>query len=414
VVINENAVVGEQPILGVDDLLGRYFAGGQTESSGTFTLDPKKALERLAQFQLPGPYHWILKVIQSLHLSGAREIKIEAGVHKVVLTADVVPRGFDAMDDLLTQLLADADRSNPALRHLAAGLQGSLAVQPSQIRLLTISEGEQREYVLQSGGWRDGVRQPVAEKGERFELRLVRNMTEKLGHSWFLLNTDIFDLMLGRRGALDKENKVVFELCDYARCEVLLGSRPATARQFGRPRFKGYDIRSDPSPGKAKPSALSTWFSETDLVGNEAHVQHHLAEYVVPADQPGGFQLEPVSHATLTNRLEPEIIRKSAENGLSRAYALRMDLASSALIYYWEDGVILGRQTLASNCPGLVALIDAKDLGKDLTTLQVLDDERLKLILEDVREVGELLREQVRQWLHLMPAQTLVRQRLGL
>lgn len=404
--------MAEQPILGVDDLLGRYRAAGETESSGTFTLDPKKALERLAQFQLPGPYHWVLKVIQSLHLSGARKIRMEAGVHKVLLTANAVPSGFDSMDDLLVQLLADADKSNPALRHLAAGLQGSLAVQPRQIQLHTVSQGERREYVLKAGGWRDGERAAVSTTGEHFELSLIRNLSEKLGHSWFLLNTDIFDLMFGRRGALDKENKVVFEFCDYAQCEITLGNRAVNESLFGRARFKGYDVRSDRNPGAARPSTLSSWFSETDLVAKAAHVHHHLAELVVPSEIAGGFFLETTSHATLTNRIDPQIREKASRNGLSRAYALRMDLAPLTLIFFWEDGVVIGKQTVSGNCPGLVALVNARDLGKDLTTLQVKDDDRLRAVLEEVQQAGEALRQQVRDNLSSMPAQSLIQSKL--
>jgi len=406
--------VSDEPILGVDDLLGRYLAEGRAESSGTFTLDPRKALERLAQFQLPGQYHWILKVVQSLHLSGANSIKIDAGVHKVVVTSDVVPRGFDSIDDLLAQLLADRDHSNPALRHLAAGLQGSLAVSPSQIRLLNVCDGERREFVLRAGGWRDGERSSVPKGSDHFELSLVRNLSEKLGHSWFLLNTDVFDLMFGRRGALNKENKVIFELCDYTRCQVFLGNRPTADRRFGRARFKGYEIREDPDPGKARPPVLSTWFSETNLVQNQAHPLHHLAEIVVPADEPGGFHLVAKSHATVTNRTDPGVVQASLQNGLSRAYALRMDMATDALVYFWEDGVILGRQTFACGCPGVVAIVDAKDLGKDLTTLQVLDDARLKAMMKEVEVAAGRLRNLVKQSLHLMPAQTAVKLRLGL
>jgi hypothetical protein len=52
-----------------------------------------------------------------------------------------VESNLDSMEDLLGQLLADAEHASPALRHLAAGLQGSLAVEPRLICLDTSSEG---------------------------------------------------------------------------------------------------------------------------------------------------------------------------------------------------------------------------------------------------------------------------------
>ena len=143
-------------------------------------------------------------------------------------------------------------------------------------------------------------------------------------------------------------------------------------------------------------------------------MQHHLVELVVPAEEPGGFRLEPESHATVTNRTDPLVEEKCRTNGLVRAYAIRMKLDSSAVVYFWEDGVILGRQTVQGACPGLVALVDATHLGKDLTTLQVKDDKRLKALLQEIKEVGETLRAQVEENMHLMPAKDLIRRRLGL
>ena len=36
------------------------------DSSGTFTMDRLKALEKLAQFQLPGEHHWALKDVKAV------------------------------------------------------------------------------------------------------------------------------------------------------------------------------------------------------------------------------------------------------------------------------------------------------------------------------------------------------------
>jgi len=313
------------------------------------------------------------------------------------------------MDDILTQLLADAVDVDPALRHLAAGLQGSLAVSPSQIRLRTVGDGERREYLLETGGWRETKRQQAAPDEEGFELRLVRNLSEKLGHSWHLLNADIYDLFFGRKGALDRENKVVHGKVDFTRGAVSLKNRSVIKRQFGRPRFKGYDIRSDPNPGETKPPVLTAWFSDTELKEGAAHPFHHLAEKVVPATEPGGFFLAETSDATLTNRIDPAVASAARENGFSRAYAIRFELAALALIYYWEDGVLIGIDRVNLNCPGLVALVDARGLGKDLTTLQILDDHRLEALKVEIAEAGLVLKEQILAHLHLMPKPKVVK-----
>ena len=407
--------VSKDKILGVDDLIGRYRSGGKTDSSGSFTLDPKKALERLAQFSLPDPYKWILKVVQGLHRSGAREIQIDGGVNKVTVLADAAPAGFDNMDDLLTQLIADAEQANPSLRHLAAGLQGSLAVSPNRIRLRLTHQGEIREYVLKSGGWRESEPKPTADKTDRFELELNRNLSEKLGHSWFLLNADIFDLMFGRKAALDKENKQVDGFCKYSACNFLLGGRSCNDRAFGAPRFKGYNIRSDANPGEARPRGLG-FFKSEELVDGVCSPFHHLVEEVVPSREPGGFRLSSTSHTTVTNLDDPGIFTEYSHNGLARACAIRMDLGSLSNVLFWEDGVLIGRETLDNlNCPGFLAIVNARELGKDLTTIQVRKDTvQYRELIEELRATGERLRLKVKENLHLMPPSDRIQQSLDL
>lgn len=399
----------EDKILGLEDLLGRYRADGVADSSGSFTIDPKKAMERLAEASFEDKYYWILKVIQSLHCSGASQIVVDAGVKSVVLKADVVPQGLGSIHELLAQLLSDSRQADPALRHLAAGLQGSLAVSPNEIRLLAVDDGEQREYLLRAGGWRDGDTHPAPGKPSYFELRLIRNLSEKLGASWFLLNTDIFDLLFGKKGALDRENKVIAQLCNYSRCSVVLGKREMQDRQWGLPRFKGYDIHADSSPGTTKPSGFATWIGDIELVDGWAHPQHHLVEMVVPAGEPGaGFLLDPVSHATLTNRQDPEVLSQWQQNGVEMAVAISAKLDREAVLFFWDDGVLLGQRKISLDCPGLRAMVNAREFGKDITTFKVVDDKKSEELYARLREAGEQLKQKLKENLHLYP----VRQRI--
>ncbi|CAN0363447.1 unnamed protein product, partial [Phaeothamnion confervicola] len=48
----------------LDDCIDSLLREGKLESSGHFTLDVQKALEKLAAFQLPHPDWWILKFVQ--------------------------------------------------------------------------------------------------------------------------------------------------------------------------------------------------------------------------------------------------------------------------------------------------------------------------------------------------------------
>ena len=128
--------------------------------------------------------------------------------------------------------------------------------------------------------------------------------------------------------------------------------------------------------------------------------------------------LEPVSHATWTNRINPAIISAGQTKGFSRAYAIRMEMAPNALLVFWEDGVILNAdqkvRSLDADCPGLVALISARDLGKDLSSLKVLEDKRLNEVFEEVREAGRQLKARIAENMHLMPAQSYLKKHLKL
>lgn len=401
-----------RPILGIDDLVGHYRAGGQLESSGSFTLDPKKARERLGEFQLPGPYHWILKVIQSLHLAGATEIEIDGGVSRVVVEANVVPGKFSSIDDVLLQLFAEKHQVVPTLHHLAAGLQGSLTVRPNLIEVNTVEDGIQMDHRLESGGWKTTKRQARQTEGEYIRIRLERNAKEVAGGRWFVLNTDIFDLMFRRQAALDREFKIVNEYCDYPFCNVSIGGRVYYKSSFGQPRFKGYEIREDPNPGITRAPTFLTMYHK-DLVEGLAHVHHHLVEEVAISEEPGGFRIPGRSHATVTNREDPEIVRQEQVYGLSRACALRMELAGSGLLYFWQDGVLLGGRKFNANCPGFVALVDARNLTKDLTTLQVVEDEKYKRLIHDLCEVSTRLQETFLQNINRMPPSQMIRSKLG-
>ena len=392
----------------MEDLLGRYREAGQVESTGSFTLDPKKALEKLAEFQLPSSYHWILKLVQSLHLSGASVIDISAGIHKVKVVADAVPAGFHNMEDLLGHLLADPSHSNPVLRHLAAGLQGSLAVHPRELWATLTTNGETRSHLLRSGGWRDGEARSIGSEEHRFELTLNRNINERIHSSWFTLNTDIFDILFRRPGSYDRENAVVYEACPFSNCEVRLAGKQISGRAFGYARFPGYEISKDPHPGGRSVPLLKSMLNNIDLVANAADRRHHLVERVVLAESGIGFRLPPESHATVTNR---DILRQHKQ-GLRRAYAIRMELSPSALLVFIEDGVVIQSVTKKLGCPGLVALIDASHLRKDITTLHVAEGEQMTKVVNEAAAVWQQMRQELFDNIDRMPNKAYLLERL--
>ena len=393
----------EGKALGIDDLVAQYREAGEHESTGSFTLDRQKAQERLAGFALQNSYDWILKVIQSLVYSGAMNIDIDAGVNQVKIVADAVPPGFEAIEDVLAHLLTDAKKAAPALRHLAAGLQASLAVSPSHISTKLLEQGRERRFVVVKGGWKSEPPLAAASSASRFEMLVKRNLSESLNASWNKLNTDIFDLFFKSEESYDKENAAVNSRCDYTKCDIRLKGKSVTKRSFGLPRFRGYEIWNDLTPGKRKPSAWLGMWERDRLVDGLAYAQHHLVEWVEVCPDGRGFHLPEPSHATVTNRRDPEFLSQHKGAGLRRAYAIQMRLSGKGEFHLVEDGVVIQSPDLPIECPGFLAVVDASSLPKDVSTMKVIEDEAYQQLLVEVELAAQNLKTMLAENLDKMP-----------
>jgi hypothetical protein len=60
----------------LERLLQSQFSDGEVVDVGTFTLNPEKALEKMASFSFPSQDMWILKVAQAAVLSGAESLSV--------------------------------------------------------------------------------------------------------------------------------------------------------------------------------------------------------------------------------------------------------------------------------------------------------------------------------------------------
>ena len=399
-------------VLGIDDLIAQYRDAGEHESTGSFTLDLKKAQERLAKFALEKPYFWILKVIQALVYSGATTIDIDAGVNKVKIVADAVPTGFETIEDLLAHLLTDAEKAAPALRHLAAGLQGSLSVDPSYIATSLTHEGREQKFVARKGGWESHEPQSANSLASRFEMLVKRSLSESLDASWFKLNTDIFDLFFKGQESYDRENEAVFRNCRYSKCEIRLKGKSVTQQGFGRPRFRGYEVWNDDSPGQRKPSAWVKMLEKENLVSGLADPSHHLVEWVEACPDGRGFHLPEPCHATVSNRRDPEFLSQHKGAGLRRAYAIRMGLSGTRNLLLVEDGVIIERQSPEFDCPGFVAVVDASSLAKDVSTMNVREDDAYHQMLTEVKLAAQNLKTILAENLEMMPGPDRIRRNI--
>lgn len=70
----------------------------QPESSGEFTLNPVRAAQHMSRLQLPGPHHYLLKMVQAAVAGGASEIRARVGWFGLELQFDLPqPLRLEAM-----------------------------------------------------------------------------------------------------------------------------------------------------------------------------------------------------------------------------------------------------------------------------------------------------------------------------
>jgi hypothetical protein len=125
-----------------DDLEGQLRAGAEAVEVGRFRIDSRRALEKLRQYRLADPHHYVLELLRAAVASGATFVDARADADDFELTFDGRPFPPPVLRELLGHALVGGD--DPEIvraRLLSLGLAGALGLQPSWIR-------------VQSGPWR--------------------------------------------------------------------------------------------------------------------------------------------------------------------------------------------------------------------------------------------------------------------
>ena len=107
----------------LDRYLASEAAQGLFLEEGEFRIAADKALEKLSRFALPGPGLWVVKMLQAAVCAGAPSIEFIFERRRVTVKFENVGN-WDA-GALLHQMMGVALPSQPALRHLFAGILGA-------------------------------------------------------------------------------------------------------------------------------------------------------------------------------------------------------------------------------------------------------------------------------------------------
>ncbi len=116
----------------VDEFLEALRAQGETESTGQFTLDVRKALEKLQEYQFTDKFHYILSLVASAVAGGANFVDLDTRMGVLVLSYDGRPHALSELRNIYGTIFAQQNPDTAYLRELAIGLHGAGAVRPER------------------------------------------------------------------------------------------------------------------------------------------------------------------------------------------------------------------------------------------------------------------------------------------
>jgi len=107
----------------VEKLIDSLRQEGESGGAGFFTLDSKKAREKMKKYQLVHPYFYVLEVIQAAVASGAAAIDIYIDSDDFRISFGGAPYRREELENIYSSLfLSQKDAQLERLRKLAIGL----------------------------------------------------------------------------------------------------------------------------------------------------------------------------------------------------------------------------------------------------------------------------------------------------
>ncbi len=120
--------------MSIDAVIARSREPGQMQSRRRFTVARKRAIQKLREFALADPHHYILELIQAAIANGAAYVDLR--ISATSCTVAYIGGGLDEAElgQLFDFLFASKDRSDVAdVRALALGLNAALRFDPDRI-----------------------------------------------------------------------------------------------------------------------------------------------------------------------------------------------------------------------------------------------------------------------------------------
>lgn len=328
----------------LSDFIDHQASGGALQSSGAFTIDFARAREKLIQFALPQPYHYLFKLVQFGNLAGCSRIewvlkpsRVEAYFHGV--DPEAAP-----LSEVHTQLLKPLSSGGGALAALLIGLNGALALKPKSLLLS------------------DGMRRlSISEKGARLEETEDDEVIE-ISQGW---SYSVVLHRAGSRKVVAEEKKALVEHCAYGEARLFLNGLPL-----------------EPVVPPLEQRGAAVYLPDEFVLG-----ERRIAEA-------GGMRLpewpEEAGDARDSRRkvFLRQLRGESQQDRFSYWIFLRYGRPELSRMMLVADGVLVDTIELNLDVPGLEAVLHVPRLKTDLTGLQAQRGPELDKMVAFVKQQG--------------------------
>lgn len=334
--------------LSLDDLLQSLSHEGVRDSSGQFTLDREKAVEKVRNFQLENPFQYCLRWLQAAVVGQARLFQWKSNP----LSVSCLIEGMNLPSNrisLLPGLLFEGGASS-AERHLSAGLN---AVIKTKARAVHLTSG------MLKGTWKPGGYQQV-ELDRPFtgiHLEIERSPGDIFSQLWHAANHHHIGSRSGSREARDQEQTMLHQ---QGACAPLI-----------------LDIQSYPPDWQLTyQEPFSAWRSLTTFTFLPQSPFREEDWKPVRKGQPG-FHLP--AKARTPKRAKPPVCR---------LYMARPRYPHQcSFLYPVKDGVLLPTLEVLQGRAGAVFMADVSHLHTDLTGLTLIQDEVYRELLQELEQL---------------------------
>ena len=185
------------------------------DSVGRFTLDKKKAREKMKKYQLIDPHYYVLEIIQAAVASGAGKIDVYLDADDCIITFDGDNYTREDLDNIYSSLfVSQKDLTLERFRELAIGINSAQALNPAFISVLS-GDGKDTVKMQVIPGQEDSFVEP----GETFTGTRI-HVRERV--SWKVASK-FFTKYVAQQ--LPTEGKVIQDRCLFCPVPILVNGR---------------------------------------------------------------------------------------------------------------------------------------------------------------------------------------------